>query len=509
MNLADNLKKIRKENNLSQEQLAEKLGVSRQSVSKWESGQAYPEMDKVLQLAKMFNLNIDDLFNQDIKEVNNEKQSKIAINKYIDDFLAFITKTIDMFSSMKWKDRFKCIIEQFIIAFFILILLLIIGEVVSNILYGLIVILPDSVNSIIYSICSSIYSIFAYTLGFILLIHIFKVRYLDYYVIVKEDFSIEEDKTNKIEKEIIQEETKDNKVYLEPKKEKIIIRNPKHTGYRFISGMLKCLLFCVKGLALIIALSFCVSLICFALSLILTFLVIKTGLFFIGLFLSILACIVINLIILMILFSFITNRKIDSKCSIIAFLVSIVCFGIGIGIGIIGFTNFDYIDDINNDIYVEDELTIPMKDYLVIHSHYDFIEYVEEDRNDIRISYKHTNSLTLDMHNYSNYIYLYIINTNNNFLEFSRECIKDINNKKIINYSKFKIYIHTSKENIEKLKNNLDNYMEKLEEENDYYDKLEEQNNEYRNTIYGLEEEIETLKSELELYREQEIKSDY
>ena len=80
MNLAENLKKIRKEHNLSQEQLAEQLGVSRQSVSKWESNQAYPEMDKVIQLAKMFNLNVDDLLNQDIREVNREKQSKITIN---------------------------------------------------------------------------------------------------------------------------------------------------------------------------------------------------------------------------------------------------------------------------------------------------------------------------------------------------------------------------------------------------------------------------------------------
>lgn len=63
MNLAENLKKIRKENNLSQEQLAEKLSVSRQSVSKWESGQAYPEMDKVLQLCKLFNISVDDLLN--------------------------------------------------------------------------------------------------------------------------------------------------------------------------------------------------------------------------------------------------------------------------------------------------------------------------------------------------------------------------------------------------------------------------------------------------------------
>ena len=76
MNLQDNLKKIRKDNNLSQEDLAEKLGVSRQSVSKWESGLAYPEMDKVLQICKMFNLNIDELLNQDITEVKESKESK-------------------------------------------------------------------------------------------------------------------------------------------------------------------------------------------------------------------------------------------------------------------------------------------------------------------------------------------------------------------------------------------------------------------------------------------------
>ena len=72
MNLKENLKKIRKDNNLSQEDLAEKLGVSRQSVSKWESGQAYPEMDKVIQICNLFNLNIDDLLNQNIKEVENK-----------------------------------------------------------------------------------------------------------------------------------------------------------------------------------------------------------------------------------------------------------------------------------------------------------------------------------------------------------------------------------------------------------------------------------------------------
>ena len=177
MNLAENLKKIRKENNLSQEQLAEQLGVSRQSVSKWESGQAYPEMDKVLQLARMFNLNIDDLLNQDIKEISTEKKSKIDINKYIDDFLGFITKTVDMFCSMRFREKFKCLFEQFVIGCLLFILFLIVGGICSNIIYGLLSIVPYPVKGIIYSIFESIYYIFALVLGGVLLIHIFKVRY--------------------------------------------------------------------------------------------------------------------------------------------------------------------------------------------------------------------------------------------------------------------------------------------------------------------------------------------
>ena len=76
MKLSENLKKIRKENNLSQEQLAEQLGVSRQAVSKWESGQSYPEMDKVLNICKLYNYNIDELLNENVTSIKEEKESK-------------------------------------------------------------------------------------------------------------------------------------------------------------------------------------------------------------------------------------------------------------------------------------------------------------------------------------------------------------------------------------------------------------------------------------------------
>ena len=79
--LSENLKKIRKDNNLSQEQLAEKLGVSRQSVSKWENGEAYPEMDKVLNICKLYNYNIDELLNENVTSVKEEKEAKNNFNK--------------------------------------------------------------------------------------------------------------------------------------------------------------------------------------------------------------------------------------------------------------------------------------------------------------------------------------------------------------------------------------------------------------------------------------------
>lgn len=69
MSLGENLQFLRKKNDITQEQLAEKLEVSRQSVSKWESDTTYPEMEKLVQLCQMFHLSMDDLIQKDISSV--------------------------------------------------------------------------------------------------------------------------------------------------------------------------------------------------------------------------------------------------------------------------------------------------------------------------------------------------------------------------------------------------------------------------------------------------------
>ena len=61
MRFSEKLPKLRKNNNLSQEQLAEQLGVSRQAVSKWEAGNSYPDMEKMLQMCKILNCHLEDL----------------------------------------------------------------------------------------------------------------------------------------------------------------------------------------------------------------------------------------------------------------------------------------------------------------------------------------------------------------------------------------------------------------------------------------------------------------
>ena len=59
--LSEKIYKCRRELGLSQEQLAEKIGVSRQAISKWESGTATPELDKLLALSECFGITLDEL----------------------------------------------------------------------------------------------------------------------------------------------------------------------------------------------------------------------------------------------------------------------------------------------------------------------------------------------------------------------------------------------------------------------------------------------------------------
>lgn len=67
-NLPNNLYELRRRAELSQEELAEKLGVSRQAVSKWERGEAYPDTENLIIISEMFSITIDELLKVDMSE---------------------------------------------------------------------------------------------------------------------------------------------------------------------------------------------------------------------------------------------------------------------------------------------------------------------------------------------------------------------------------------------------------------------------------------------------------
>lgn len=68
MTRGEKLSKLRKENNITQEQLADTLGVSRQSISKWENNEAYPETDKLIHMSEMFRCSLDYLLKDSVEK---------------------------------------------------------------------------------------------------------------------------------------------------------------------------------------------------------------------------------------------------------------------------------------------------------------------------------------------------------------------------------------------------------------------------------------------------------
>ena len=88
----EKLKMLRKENELTQEHLAEKLNVSRQAITKWESGDGTPDIENLKQISILFNTTIDEL----VKEDKTVKVETIKNYSYIEELEIDHTKHFDI-----------------------------------------------------------------------------------------------------------------------------------------------------------------------------------------------------------------------------------------------------------------------------------------------------------------------------------------------------------------------------------------------------------------------------
>lgn len=85
MEISKCIKNARQKNNISQESLAEQLGVSRQTISSWETGKSYPDIVSVIKMSDIFNISLDKMLKEDKNLVNNmqERMDTVKSNKYI------------------------------------------------------------------------------------------------------------------------------------------------------------------------------------------------------------------------------------------------------------------------------------------------------------------------------------------------------------------------------------------------------------------------------------------
>lgn len=97
MSISDKIKKIRDNNKLTQEQFAEKINVSRNSVAKWETDRGYPDIQNLITISEVFNISLDELVKEDVKVKN-----KIIVDN----------------SSKKWH----CLVTLYLIAIILYIL---------------------------------------------------------------------------------------------------------------------------------------------------------------------------------------------------------------------------------------------------------------------------------------------------------------------------------------------------------------------------------------------------
>ena len=453
MFFASNLQKLRKKENMSQEALAEKLDVTRQSVSKWESGASYPEMDKLISICKIFNVDMDTLVNGDVlDEKKQDKETTINTKDLLDKFNTLMKKIVCLFESMSFKE-----IIEFLVTVFLLIIIILIGTIPKDIIENLIgdgllydiAYVGPALNTIFTFIIDILYSVFA----IVVFIYVLKIKYLDR-IKIKED----------VNKEIVVKE-KEKKV---EEVEKVIIKD--NTGSNSLTRLLaKIIIYIIKFFVVLFLFAPLICIVVLAVMLGFEVLFVIKGLPLIGILLWTIAGIIISALCFEVPLNFVINHKNNYKRVMITLLISLIIIIIGSLIFAFEFFSLTYVDSLPIDIKTKEiSETLPMtNDFKTIGYYHNDIEYVVDDNLTDKIEvtvtyydYLVDYNIEVELHNDNLLVYM------DSPKEFSfkdalDEISDDIKGGKIYNYDKlneYKVTIKTSSNNIDIIKNNNESY---------------------------------------------------
>ena len=506
MKFNEKLQLLRKEKGYSQEQLADLLDVSRQSVSKWELGTTYPEMDKLLMICKIFNVTLDDLTNDEVDKSALKEKSRNNFNDLLYTMLEMINKSIEMFKNMSKKNLVRTI-SELLILFLILLIMKIPFNYIINLAEDVFINLGNAysiINSMFVFVINIIYLILFVTI----FIFVFKTKYLDQYEYIQKEGA----------EEICEiHEKKEDKKKTE-KIEKVVVKRE----HRFIifDVLGKCFNFffklCLFFIVLLTGLVFIAFIFCLTISIIVNL----NGIIFIGIIIVCLGLVLGSGVILDLGIGWLFSKENRYKVLLIAFITSLVFLGIGGAITAYEITTYEYINNLSDvtnqrkDIYYLD-----MNDNLLLNDGWYNYEYIvnEEYTKDIKITIQYYDEfMNVSLNQYQNNIEIHWYENESIIKNIYTLIISNLKNKKIYNYNDLQninLIVETSQENIQKLNDNYYKYLEESREESindmqNYYEKIiselyEEKTalgvkiSEYENTIYNLEQEIENYKNNL------------
>ena len=131
MKFNEKLLKLRKEKGLSQEELGMEMQVSRQTVSKWEAGQSYPDFTRLVMLSDFFNMTLDEL----VKDIDVQEVSENSLtNEKIDSIYRVSQEVDSIFQNKRMKDIIKGI-KWFIVGSCIFVCLVMIISLILHLVY--------------------------------------------------------------------------------------------------------------------------------------------------------------------------------------------------------------------------------------------------------------------------------------------------------------------------------------------------------------------------------------
>ena len=453
MKFGENLQKLRKEKGISQEQLAEQLGVTRQSVSKWESGASYPEMDKIVALCNIFHCDMNVLINKDITEERERKDATGIVKNLFQSAANYVKKTIYLFEHKSFKDIVKLLAQVIIIICVILcfsIPFMLLKEIVISLFYT---------GNNWFSMFFSKFWEFIFNAGYAVLaiatfLYIFKIKFLDGEDVVE---IIEEE-------EVPSKEEKDTGKQPE-QKQKVKVVKVKSNDFSLLDLLSKAITICLKGIFLLFLIPIVIGTIFAIVVFVLLIAVMFQGVFLFGPILLLIGIIVFSIVIIEVILNFIFNLKFSKRRIIITIISSVVVSSIGIGLSIWYFLNLNVIDDVPKGFKLEtEEKVYTMSDDFSIHYYdYYYTAFVEDDslQEQVRVKiefYPNINHVQLEEVNDAVFLDFYEVNSIS--LKKITNCIiNDLKNGEVHNYNELgrvKMTVTSSKENLEKINQEWD-----------------------------------------------------